>query len=236
MDHTVISMTIVHGETRIIAGNRRRPWRRLGNKIEQVQFYYSRLAHFCIFVFMKRIILSALCISTLAFANVTTNIEPSEMASQVIAEANYEFRNDGIPWNREFDSDRMVRHQTFDPALKVAYSYSLNFVAGSFGSFANQSFMGHFAYEFTPDLHLYANIGLWMPIYANISNGSRIAREDLRQGNVNVLIPDVSLEYKPSENTLIRISYVNERDALKAYGPRSFFHSECPSRSSILCQ
>lgn len=236
MDHTVISMTIVHGETRIIAGNRRRPWRRLGNKIEQVQFYYSRLAHFCIFVFMKRIILSALCISTLAFANVTTNIEPSEMASQVIAEANYEFRNDGIPWNREFDSDRMVRHQTFDPALKVAYTYSLNFVAGSFGSFANQSFMGHFAYEFTPNLHLYANIGLWMPIYANISNGSRIAREDLRQGNVNVLIPDVSLEYKPSENTLIRISYVNERDALKAYGPRSFFHSECPSRSSILCQ
>ena len=185
---------------------------------------------------MKRIILSALCISTFAFANVTTNIESSEMATQVIAEtsvstsdkaeANYEFRNDGIPWNREFDSDRMVRHQTFDPALKVAYSYSLNFVAGSFGSFANQSFMGHFAYEFTPNLHL----------YANISNGSRIAREDLRQGNVNVLIPDVSLEYKPSENTLIRISYVNERDALKAYGPRSFFHSECPSRSSILCQ
>ena len=236
MDHTVISTMTVHGETRIIAGDRRRPWRRLGNKIEQVQFYYSRLAHFCIFVFMKRIILSALCISTLAFANVTTNIEPSEMASQVIADANYEFRNDGIPWNREFDSDRMVRHQTFDPALKVAYSYSLNFVAGSFGSFANQSFMGHFAYEFTPNLHLYANIGLWMPIYANISNGSRIAREDLRQGNVNVLIPDVSLEYKPSENTLIRISYVNERDALKAYGPRSFFHSECPSRSSILCQ
>ena len=236
MDRIVTSTTVVLGETRIIAGNRRSPWRRLGNKIEQVQFYYSRLAHFCIFGFMKQIILSALCISTFAFANVTTNIESSEMASQVITEANYEFRNDGIPWNREFDSDRMVRHQTFDPALKVAYSYSLNFVAGSFGSFANQSFMGHFAYEFTPNLHLYANVGLWMPIYANISNGSRIAREDLRQGNVNVLIPDVSLEYKPSENTLIRISYVNERDALKAYGPRSFFRSECPSRSSILCQ
>lgn len=209
---------------------------------------YSYKEPFCIFIRMnmRLIILSALCISTFAFANVTTNIEPSEMASQVIAEtsvsksneadANYEFRNDGIPWNREFDSDRMVRHQTFDPALKVAYTYSLNFVAGSFGSFANQSFMGHFAYEFTPNLHLYANIGLWTPIYANISNGSRIAREDLRQGNVNVLIPDVSLEYKPSENTLIRVSYVNERDALKAYGPHCFFHNECSSRSSILCQ
>ena len=183
---------------------------------------------------MKQIILSALCITTLAFAEVPANIESAVTASQIVSEATapantandnvYVIQSDGIPWNRErFDTDRLVRHQTFDPALKVAYTYSLNFVAGSFGSFASQSFMGHLAYEFTPDLHLYANIGLWMPLYANISNGSRIAREDLRQGNVSVLIPDISLEYKPSENTYIRLSYVNERDALKAYGPR-FFH------------
>ena len=168
---------------------------------------------------MKYILLSALSLATIAFANVPANTEAT-----------------GIPWNREFDSDRMVRHQTFDPALKVAYTYSLNYVAGSFGSFANQSFMGHFAYEFTPNLHLYANVGLWMPLYANISNGSKIAREDLRQGNVSVLIPDVSLEYKPSENTLIRFSYVNENDAFKAYGPRHFFHDDCTGRSSLHCR
>ena len=194
---------------------------------------------------MKYIILSALSITMLAFADAPANLKSAGMASQVIAEAtapqntevgtNYEIQNDGIPWNREFDSDRMVRHQTFDPALKVAYSYSLNFVAGSFGSFANQSFMGHFAYEFTPNLHLYANVGLWMPLYANISNGSRIAREDLRQGNVNVIIPDVSLEYRPSENVLLKVAYVNERDAIKAYGPRSFFDRSA-SRCTVLCQ
>ena len=155
---------------------------------------------------MKYFLLSALSVTALAFADIPANIETT-----------------GIPWNREFDSNKMVRHDTFDPALKVAYTYSLNFVGGSFGSFATQSLMANFAYEFTPNLHLYADIGLGMPIFSNI-NGANIAREDLRQGNVSLLIPNVALEYKPSENTYIRLSYVNERDALKAYGPHSFFH------------
>ena len=186
---------------------------------------------------MKHIILSALCVTTLAFADAPANINSAESASQIIAEATaptitsndnvYVIQDGGIPWNRErFDSNRLVRHETFDPALKVAYSYSLNFVAGNFGSLANQSFMAHFAYEFTPNLHLYANVGLGMPLFANINSGSSIAREDLRQGNVSVLIPDISLEYKPSENTYIRLSYVNERDSFKAYGPRHFFHND----------
>jgi hypothetical protein len=96
--------------------------------------------------------------------------------------------------------------------------------------------MGHFAYEFTPDLHLYANIGLWMPLYTNLSNGSRIAREDMRQGNVSVIIPDIALEYRPSENVLLKVAYVNERDAVKAYGPHSFFHDRSFSRCTVLCQ
>lgn len=185
------------------------------------KFYYSRKELFCIFIHMnmKSFILSVLSVTALAFANVPANTEST-----------------GIPWNREFDSNQMMRHQTFDPALKVAYTYSLNFAAGSFGSMANQSLMGHFAYEFAPNLHLYANVGLWMPIYANISNGSKIAREDLRQGNFNLLVPDVALEYKPSENVMLRVSYVNERDALKAYGPRNFFHNDCSGRASLSCR
>ena len=168
---------------------------------------------------MKHFILSVFSVTALAFAD-----------------TNFQVQDSGIPWNREFDSDQMVRHQTIDPALTVAYTYLLNFAAGSFGSMANQSLMGHFAYEFTPNLHLYANVGLWMPIYANLSNGSKIAREDMRQGNFNVLVPDVALEYKPSENVLLRVSYVNERDALKAYGPRNFFHNDCSGRASLSCR
>ena len=79
--------------------------------------------------------------------------------------------------------------------------------------------MAHFAYEFTPNLHLYANIGLWMPLYSSIHFGNRIAREDVKQGNVGVLIPDIALEYKPSDKVSLRIMYVNERDAFRAYGP-----------------
>ena len=168
---------------------------------------------------IKSITLSAFCLATLAFADIPANTEST-----------------GIPWNREFDTNKMVRHDTFDPALKVAYTYSLNFVRGNFGSFASQSLMANFAYEFTPNLHLYANIGLGMPLYSNFNGGAKIAREDLRQGNVSLLIPDVALEYKPNENTYIRLSYVNERDALKAYGPRSFFHDNCSARSALLCR
>jgi hypothetical protein len=193
---------------------------------------------------MKYIILSALCITMHAFADAPANIGPAETASKIIAEATapavttddnaYTTQNNGIPWNRErFDSERLVRHDTFDPALKVAYSYSLSFVGGSFGSFAQQSLMAHFAYEFTPNLHLYANVGLWMPLLNNLQNGVHIAREDLRQGNVNVLIPDIALEYKPSENTVLRISYVNERDSFKAYGPHSILHSDNTWRNPL---
>lgn len=149
----------------------------------------------------------------------------------------YVIHTSGIPWNREyFNPDRLVRHDTFDPALKVAYTYSVNFVGGSFGSFANQSFMAHFAYEFTPNLHLYANVGLWMPLYSNIRFGTPIAREDVRQGKVDVLIPDISLEYKPTDNTSLRIMFINERDAFKAYGPHRYIYDDCPWRNPLYCR
>ena len=78
-----------------------------------------------------------------------------------IVDTVYVIPDDGIPWNREhFDPERLVRHETFDPALKVAYTYSVSFMGGSFGTFAQQSYMAHLAYEFTPELHLYANVGL----------------------------------------------------------------------------
>ena len=92
--------------------------------------------------------------------------ETPAKADSAIVDTIYVIQESGIPWNREhFDPERLIRHDTFDPALKVAYTYSVSFIGGSFGSFAQQSFMAHFAYEFTPDLHLYANVGLWMPLY-----------------------------------------------------------------------
>lgn len=145
---------------------------------------------------------------------------------------------DGIPWNQEnFDPSRLLRHESFDPAIKVAYTYSVNFIEGSFGTYAGQSFLAHFAYDFSPDLHLYANMGLWMPLYSNLHFGTPIAKEDVRQGNVGLVIPDITLEYKPSENVNLRLMLVNERDAFRAYGPRNYFYGSCnPWRNSIFCR
>ncbi len=154
-----------------------------------------------------------------------------------IVDSIYVVPDDGIPWNREhFDPERLVRHETFDPALKVAYTYSVNFMGGTFGSFAQQSYMAHLAYEFTPELHLYANVGLWMPLYSNFRFGTPIAKEDVRQGNVDVVLPDIALEYKPNDNMSFRLMFVNERDAFKAYGPHRYLYGGCPWRNPYYCR
>ena len=190
-----------------------------------------------------RLLLFILLLASIAFAETPAKVD-SAMTSTAIAATQdtivdtvYVIHSSGIPWNREhFDPERLVRHDTFDPALKVAYTYSVSFIGGSLGSFAQQSFMAHFAYEFTPNLHLYANVGLWMPLYSSIRFGTPIAREDVKQGHVGVLIPDIALEYKPSDNVTFRIMYVNERDAFRAYGPHRYFYDDCPWRNPFYCR
>lgn len=196
-----------------------------------------------------RVLLLTILLATIAFAASPAKTDSSVVQSRdittisttvptdTIVDTIYVIQSSGIPWNREhFDPDRLVRHDTFDPALKVAYTYSVSFIGGSLGSFAQQSFMAHFAYEFTPNLHLYANVGLWMPLYSNIRFGSPIAREDVRQGNISVLVPDIALEYKPSDKVTFRVMYVNERDAFRAYGPHRYFYDDCPWSSPIYCR
>ncbi|MCQ2101932.1 MAG: hypothetical protein MJY98_01730 [Fibrobacter sp.] len=146
-------------------------------------------------------------------------------------------KKDGIPWNRDrFDPEVLVRHSTFDPALSIGYTYSVSFIGGTFGSMAQQSYMAHLAYEFSPEWHLYADLGLWMPLYSHMRFGTPIAKEDLRQGNVDFILPDVMLEYKPNDNVNVKLMIVNENDAIKAYGPRRYYGGYCnPWRNSILC-
>ncbi len=196
-----------------------------------------------------RVLLLTILLATIAFAaspaktdssivqsrDITTI--PTTVPTDTIVDTIYVIQSSGIPWNREhFNPERLVRHDTFDPALKVAYTYSVSFIGGSLGSFAQQSFMAHFAYEFTPNLHLYANVGLWMPLYSNIRIGTLIAREDVRQGNVSVLIPDIALEYKPSDKVTFRVMYINERDAFRAYGPHRYFYDDCPWSNPFYCR
>lgn len=168
--------------------------------------------------------------------NERTQEHPSPSMSTVEEDTVYVEVQDGIPWNRDrFSPHHLVRKPFFDDALQVGYSYNLSFVGGSFGTFAQQSYMAHIAYEFTPNLHLYADLGLWMPLYSNLKFD--IPREDVRQGRVGIVIPDIALEYKPSENTYMRLMFVNERDVLRAYGPLGYRGLYCdPYRNSIFCR
>lgn len=178
------------------------------------------------FLFLTVAILaaSALC------AEPTPNDSLSDGDSVVVAPA-----FDGIPWNHTvFPRERLLRRTSIDPALRTAFSYSVNFVGGPFGTFAQQSYLAHLAYEFYPNLHLYADVGLWMPLYANLRAGAPIPKEDLRQGKVEFVLPAIALEYKPTDNSYIRLMFVNENDAIKAYGP--FPYSSCYWRNSIFCR
>ena len=144
----------------------------------------------------------------------------AEPVADTVYDTVYVRMADGIPWNNEyFDPNRLLRRHPIDPALSVAYTYSVSFMGSSFGTFAQQRYLAHLAYEFTPELHLYADMGLWMPLYSNLKFGTPIEREDVRQGNVQFVLPDVELEYKPTNNTTFRLMLVNESDAFKAYGP-----------------
>jgi hypothetical protein len=75
-----------------------------------------------------------------------------------------------------------------------------------------------------------------MPLYSNFRFGTPIAKEDVRQGNVDVILPDISLEYRPNDNMSFRLMFVNENDAFKAYGPYRHFYSGCPWRTSYYCR
>ena len=171
-----------------------------------------------------------------AVAERDTTAKLAGTAGDTIIDTVYLIPDDGIPWNREhFNPDRLLRHETFDPALSVAYTYSVSFFSSPWLKLSQQSYLAHLAYEFTPDLHLYADLGLWMPLYANFSSGAPIAKEDVRQGKVEFVLPAIALEYKPTENSYIQLMLVNENDARKAYGPLRYYYG-CPWRTGYYCR
>ncbi|MBR6379734.1 MAG: hypothetical protein IKS02_07225 [Fibrobacter sp.] len=163
---------------------------------------------------------------------------PQNVPADTIYDTVFVDMGSGIPWNNEyFDPNRLLRHETFDPALSVAYTYSVSFFSSPWGSFSQQSYLAHLAYQFTPELRLYADMGLWMPLYAHWNGPKSIAREDVQQGNVQFVLPGVELEYKPTNNTTFRLMLINENDALKAYGPWRHHYGRCSSWSdSYYCR
>lgn len=131
---------------------------------------------------------------------------------------------DGTPWNRDyFNPRRLLRKNHLDPDFSINYSYNVSFFSTPHGTFGQNSFLAHVAYDFTDNLSLYADFGLWVPLYNSFKFGP-IAKEDARRGGAAFILPDVELEYRPTENTYIRLMYVNERDYRRAYGPMGYYY------------
>ena len=61
-------------------------------------------------------------------------------------------------------------------------------------------------------------------------------KEDMRQGQPQFVLPALALEYKPSENTYLRLVLLNEKDAFRAYGPYRLYGPCSPWRESIWCR
>lgn len=166
----------------------------------------------------------------------STGRVPDTARPDSVADTTSAIPEDGIPWNHDrFDPNRLVRHDTFDPALKIAYSYSVSFFSTPFGSISQNSLLAHIAYEFTPNLHLYADLGLWMPFRSTFNDGP-FSKEDMRQGKPQFVLPALALEYKPTENSYIRLVLMNEKDALRAYGPFRLYGPCSPWRESFWCR
>jgi len=171
-----------------------------------------------------RLLLLTIAMVSLALAESPAKADSAVFAvaavPDTVVDTVYVIMDDGIPWNREhFDPERLLRREPIDPALSVAYTCSLSFFSSPWLKVSQQSYLAHLAYEFTPDLHLYASLGLWMPLYVHWDGPKSIAKEDVRQGNVQFILPDVELEYRPTENTSLHLMFINESDAFKAYGP-----------------
>ena len=111
----------------------------------------------------------------------------------------------------------------------------MSFLSTPFGSITQNSFLAHVAYEFTPDLHLYADLGVWMPLRSTFTGGP-FSKEDARQGRPQFVLPALALEYKPTENTYLRLLLVNEKDALRAYGPHRLYGPCSPWHESFWCR
>ena len=74
-----------------------------------------------------------------------------------------------------------------------------------------------------------------MPFHSTFKAGP-LSKEDIRQGRPQFVLPALALEYKPTENSYLRLLLVNESDAFKAYGPHRLYGPCSPWRETIWCR
>lgn len=102
--------------------------------------------------------------------------------------------------------------------FSMQQSYSMSFMAGSGGSTSSGLYLNTLAYRLFDPLTFSLDLGFHAPIHGS---GSLYGpRSPLSAGaDPSLVLPRMGLEYRPSNNLLLSLEYLNGRDALKAYGP-----------------
>lgn len=112
-----------------------------------------------------------------------------------------------------FRMDNPVGH-LFNP-YKLKMSHSMGFSAGTSSNglgFYESRYTNHLFYEFNPKLNLALDLNLVN--YGSVSSGQGFSF-DSNDDNKTKIIPEFSLNYKPSDAVSIRLEYRN----LRGYNP-----------------
>ena len=129
-----------------------------------------------------------------------------------------------------FSRDRMERpvytsqsYSLLDPArFSMTQSYSTTMGFGGGGSYSSGLYLNTIGYQISKPLFFSIDLGLHSPFHSSGKYQSEFNALEMENGP-SLVIPRMSLEYKPSEKTSLSLHIINGKDAYKAYGPMGHY-------------
>lgn len=103
--------------------------------------------------------------------------------------------------------------------FSMQQSYTVQFSGGSFGSVSSGLYLNTLSYEFGIPLTLSVDIGMYNMFHASFQNSVLSQyNQNFQDTKPELVIPRISLDYKPSEKVSLSLQILNTQDAVKAYG------------------
>jgi hypothetical protein len=126
-----------------------------------------------------------------------------------------------IPWRDNGFDANMLRpnFNLFDPKkFSMQQSYTTSYMSSSYGSLSTGVYLNTLSYQLTPNLSLLADIGMFNMFHSSL-NPSWVSPTTGNTNQPAFIMPQMMLEYKPTDNFTMGLSVINVPDYYKAYGP-----------------
>ena len=153
-----------------------------------------------------------ICLFTLATAFVV-----SPLFAQNIHETEYP------ALESTFDRNELINTNSYfvDPdRFNMQQSYSMSYMSSSNGeSMSSGVYLNHLTFNLSDPLLLFADIGYHTPFHASLNNPQyKDPRLSAYEQGSSMIIPRVGLEYRPSDNLTMALSFIQTEDYYKAGG------------------